>query len=744
MATSIAPSSRRLEDRRLITGTGRYVSDLIETDDLHAHFYRSPVAHGILRDVDVETAVTQPGVVLILTNSALGLESIGGGPHAPEGGFERPLLAEEKVRYVGEPIAAAIAETNTASVDSTAMIWADIDPLGVVTAADRAATATPIYDQGNVVFTRRAGSVPSDTDHPVSARVTVHNQRLAPLSLEGLAIRVEPTGDGGLIVFCGHQAPHRLRAQLATQLDIDLNRVRVVVPDVGGAFGMKGMFFPEYVVVAAAALQLDRPVVWVEERREHFQSGTHGRGQTHTITLEGDPDGRIRRARIEILADLGAYPHTGSHIPHLSTFVAQGLYDIEEVSVEITGVVTNLAPTGSYRGAGRPEGAFAIERAVDEFANVVGIDPVEVRRKNFVRPDQLPYANQTRAKYDSGDYGRALDTALDMVDIEAVRIEQSRRRREGDDPVGIGISTFVERAGGATGTGEFGHVRVGEGGKVEIMTGSTSAGQGHETVWPQLVAPMFGVAPEEVVVMAGDTGLVAEGVGTFASRSAQLTGSALVRRAEVVIREMKTKAAGLLEASADDLVLSHGTVHVAGDPQSGVPFSDLTGVESAEMFIPDSQSFPFGAHVAVVEVSLETGEVHILKYVAVDDCGNVINPMIVQGQVVGSLTQGYGQAVLEGIEYSETGDPMTASLIDYLIPAAMDTPVFTQGRTFSPAPSNPLGVKGTGESGCIGAPPAIVNAALDALRPYGVRDLQMPLRPHRVWEAIRRASAGGN
>lgn len=747
MAPNPYKAGRRLEDPRLITGTGAFVSDLIEESDLHAHFYRSPIAHGELRDVDVADASSEPGVIAVFAGNDLGLPVIDGGPHAGDGRFERPPLALDRVRYVGEPIAAVVAESKQSAVDATDLIWAEIDPLDVVTDAGSAAESISLFEGGNVVARTRAGSEPTNRELAISSSVTVRNQRLAPASIEGLAVRAAPTGDGGLVVHCGHQAPHRLKTQFASHLGIDSHLVRVVVPDVGGAFGLKGMLFPEYLVVAAAALSLGRPIVWIEARREHFQSGTHGRGQTHRVTLDGDENGRIRRARIEILADVGAYPHNGSLIPHLSTFVAQGLYDIAEVSVEVSTVVTNLAPTGSYRGAGRPEAAFAIERAVDRFALRAGLDPAEVRRLNFVKPDQLPFESQTGARYDSGDYGRALDIALEMIDVASHRAEQARRREEGSNPIGVGIGAFVERAGGATGTGEFGHVRLGDDGRITVMTGSTSAGQGHETVWPQLVAPMFGVSPDEVVVVAGDTDLVADGVGTFASRSAQLGGSAILRSGEDVVRQMKRRAAATLEASVEDLVLGDGRVHVVGDVESGITFSELAReargdgetLESFEMFVPDSQAFPFGAHVAVVEVSLETGEVNIVDYVAVDDCGNVLNPMIVEGQVVGSLAQGYGQAILEGIEYSESGDPVTASFMDYLIPAAMDTPTFKLGRTYSPAPSNPLGVKGTGEAGCIGAPPAIVNAALDALRPYGVDDLEMPLRPNRVWEAIRAA-----
>jgi carbon-monoxide dehydrogenase large subunit len=485
-------------------------------------------------------------------------------------------------------------------------------------------------------------------------------------------------------------------------------------------------------------------VVWTEERREHFLGGVHGRGQTHQVTLEGDADGRIRRAIIRILADVGAYPHNGALIPGLSAYVAQGLYDFEELSVEATTVVTNLAPTGSYRGAGRPEAAFAIERAIDVFARSVGADPAEVRFKNFVRPDQMPYTTHTGARYDSGDYAAALEKALEMIDRPGFETDRSRRVALELDPIGLGICTFVERSGGALGSGEFGQVAVESDGTIVVRTGSTSAGQGHETVWADVAAGLFGVDPAMVRVLAGDTGEVADGVGTFASRSAQVGASAIQRTGTTVVNRLKTMAAAMLEASVTDLILAGGRVHVIGDPESGLTLGEVaaraqaggTPLQAAEMFVPDNQSFPFGAHVAIVEVLVETGEVRLIRYVAVDDCGVILNPMIVEGQVIGSLAQGFGQAVLEGIEYGDSGDPLTTSFMDYLIPAALDVPHFTLGRTVSPAPSNPLGVKGAGEAGCIGAPPAIVNAVLDALSPLGVENLDMPLRPHNVWGAI--------
>ncbi|HXV71841.1 MAG TPA: xanthine dehydrogenase family protein molybdopterin-binding subunit [Acidimicrobiia bacterium] len=739
-------SFRRREDHRLITGTGHYVADLVEPDDLHVSFYRSPIAHGVLTGIDVDRARQGPGVIEVLTHDDIDLLPIPGGHLAPPG-FERPVLATGKVRYVGEPIAAVVADSPALAADAASQIWAEIDGLDVVTDPRSSLNGPDLFEEGNLVGKRTVGSEPTDRKYEISATVSMRNQRLAPASLEGLAIRANPTADGGLVTHCGHQAPHRLKQQISDQLQIDVSKVRVIVPDVGGAFGLKGMLFPEYLVTCAAALRLGRPVVWIEERREHFLSGVHGRAQDHEVTLEGDRDGRIRRANIRILADVGAYPHNGALIPSLTTFVSQGLYEIEELSVEATTVVTNLAPTGSYRGAGRPEAAFAMERAVDAFAREVDLDPAEVRMINFIETTQLPFTTHTTAIYDSGDYRAALEKALDLIDMTDVRAEQQRRREQGHDPIGVGIGAFVERAGGALGVGEFGEVEIREDGAIEVRTGSTSAGQGHETVWAQVVSDVFGVDPSVVEVVAGDTGRVEDGVGTYASRSAQIGASAAQRTGSEVLARAKAMAADMLEARSDDMVVEAGRVHVTGDPESGLSLGDLAShareigepLRAAEMFVPEAQTFPFGAHVALVEVSLETGEVKVLQYVAVDDCGEVLNPMIVEGQVVGSLAQGFGQAVLEGIEYAASGDPLTASFMDYLIPAAMDVPSFTLGRTVSPAPSNPLGVKGTGEAGCIGAPPAIVNATIDALSYLGVTDLSMPLRPHRVWDAIQRA-----
>lgn len=744
----LGKSLRRVEDRRLLTGAGRFVADLAEEATLHASFVRSQIPHGRISSIDLGDVADQPGIVAVFVADDLGLADIPGGPPGPPE-MSRPPLARDRVRYVGEPFAVIIGTTKVVCADGADRVWAHIDPLPVVVDARDAIDGTPLFPNGNVALRHAAASDPARPlpDLPVQATVEVTNQRLAPLAIEGLAILAEPLEEGSLRVTCSHQAPHRLRERMAAALAMAIDSVHVVVPDVGGAFGMKGMFYPEYVVVAAAALRLRRPVMWVESRREHFLSGTHGRGQTHRVTLGGDSRGRIERAHIEILADTGAYPHNGALIPSLSRFVATGPYDIENVVVESTAVVTNRAPTGSYRGAGRPEAAFALERAVDVFARKAGLDPVAVRMTNFIRKEALPYETAMGATYDSGDYAAALARAVELAGIDEVRTEQQRRRTTGADPIGIGIGAFIERAGGAIDSGEFAEVELSEMGRATVRTGSTSGGQGHETVWSQALSEVFSIDPALVTVVAGDTTIVADGVGTFGSRSAQAGAAAAFRMARVVRGQAAAVAAEMLEASPDDLRLEGGHFEVVGVPGMGVSLAAVVAhairagvsLRASEMFVPGAQTFPYGAHVAVVEVELATGEVTLGRFIAVDDCGNLLNPMIVEGQVYGSLTQGIGQALLEGIEYSPDGTPLTTTMMDYLIPAAADMPRITTDRLCHPAPSNPLGVKGTGEAGCIGAPPAIVNAVLDALAPYGVTDLQMPLLPHRVWEALQTA-----
>ena len=739
-------SHLRLEDRRLVTGSGRYVADLPPAGTVHLAFVRSTEAHARITSIDA--SVDSPGVVGAFTAADLALADIpGDSTVVPAPDFPRPHLASQKVRYVGEPIAVVAADTAAQAVDAADLIWVDYEILPAVVdpRASLEDDVTLHESAGTNLVSRSELSAGEPKDvYEVVAEVEVTNQRLAPNPIEPLAILVIPEDDGRLTVYVSHQRPHGVKARLCQLLPHDPERMRVVVPDVGGAFGMKGMTYPEHTVTAALALRLGRPVMWAERRREHLSGGTHGRGSVHRVRLMGTSEGRIERAEIDVVADVGAYPHNGATIPMFSRLVALGLYDIASVSLTTTSVVTNTAPTGSYRGAGRPEAAYAIERAVDAFARAAGVDPVEVRLTNFIPSDSLPYRTATGALYDSGDYAAALQRAVELVDLDKLREDQRGRLTEGRDPIGVGFGAFVERAGGAVDAGEYGRVEIDREGKATLRTGSASSGQGHETAWAQVAAAALGLTPDDVTYLAGDTDEVARGTGTFASRSAQLGAAAIWRTAHVVRRRAIELTAELLEASPADVVLADGAFSIAGVPGTEMGWPEVAAaahdrgidLSEEEWFVPGAQTFPYGVHVAVVEVALETGQVRLERLVTVDDCGNVINPMIVEGQLHGSLMQGVGQALFEGVQYSEQGQLLTSTLMDYALPRAGDAPPITSERLVHPAPSNPLGVKGTGEAGCIGAPPAIVNAVLDALAPYGVTDLQMPLRPATVWAAL--------
>ncbi len=750
----------RREDVRLVTGHGTYVTGQRREGMLHAGFVRSYLAHGTVDRVDVSAARTAPGIAGAFTAGDLDLADIpgntGSGPEATE--MRRPPLATDRVRYVGEPLAVVIGSSPAEVADAVELVELDLDPLPAATDPTAALTDEVVLHPGagsNVVG-RLANpdrdARPDLASWPVVAEVTVDNQRLAPVPIEPLGLLAEPTGDGGLVVHCGHQAPHRFKGQLARLLDIDPARIRVVVPDTGGAFGMKGMLFPEYPVVAAAARRLEQSVGWIATRTEELQGGTHGRGASHRVRLAGDRDGRIHALHIDGVADVGAYPHNGSQISLFTQAMAAGPYDIGDVLAETTIVVTNRAPVGSYRGAGRPEATYAIERGIEAFAREVGLDPVEVRRRNLIPADRLPHRTPTGALYDSGDYVAALDLALDLVDAGAVREEQRRRREAGEPPLGLGLGVFVERAGGAVDSTEYTRVHLDRAGRVIVGAGTAASGQGHDTVWARLGAGPLGVEADEVEVVTGDTGRVADGVGTYGSRSAQIGGSAIVRCADRVREQVLELAGELLEVAPDDLTLRDGRVEVVGAPSRAMALAAVAaeaaerGVElaSEESYSPHAQTFPYGAAAAVVEVDLDTGRVQLERIVAVDDCGTVLDEQIVEGQVHGSLTQGIAQALYEAVVYDERGQLLTSTLTDYLAPSAADVPTIAAGRLVHPAPSNPLGVKGTGESGCLSAPPAIVNAALDALAPYGVTDLAMPLTPERVWRAVEAARPAGD
>ena len=744
---------KRTEDPALITGRGRFVADLVPADALWCWYARSPFAHGEILDIDTDFATDTTGVVAVHTADDLGLRDIPGttgrGPEAAA--MTRPPLARGRVRYVGEAVAVVVAERAAQAEDGAGAVFADIEPLPVAADIDAALRGeTVLFDAnagGNIVASSRIehGAPPLAPDL-ISITVPVVHARLAPAPIEALAILAEPDGDGGLHVYVTHQAPHRIRDQLASFLDLDPASVRVTVPDVGGAFGMKGMFFPEYLVTAKVALLHDRPAVWVQPRREHFTGGTHGRSQRHTVTLRADDSGAIQSAEFDLVTDCGAYPHNGAQIGAFSRLVATGLYDIPHVAFDWAAVVTNRAPVGSYRGAGRPEAAVAIERAMDVLAAELRLDPAELRRRNFIT--ELPHRTTLGAEHDSGDYAAALERALVLADYEAVRAEQATRISGKGPLLGIGIGAFIERAGGAPDSAEYGAVSIDAEGAITVRTGSTTAGQGHATVWRRLVAEVFDVDPSRVAVISGDTAEVANSVGSFASRSAQIGGSAVFRVAERVRDRARQLAADLLEAEPNDLVLRNGAFEVVGVPGTAVTLAETAQAAEAagepladdEFYSPGAQTFPYGAHIAIVEVDRETGLVSLRLMVTVDDVGNVLNEMIVEGQLHGSLLQGIGAALSEEVQYDSEGQPLATTFVDYLVPHADQSLHLISERINHPAPSNPLGVKGAGEGGSIGAPAAILNAAADALAPLGVRELQLPLQPRKVWEAIQAVS----
>jgi carbon-monoxide dehydrogenase large subunit len=738
-----------------VTGQGNYVADLIDNSTFHAAFVRSPIAHGILTPPDLDEALSMPGVAAVHSADTLSLPDLpsspGGPGVAPATGMGQPPLARDRVRYVGEPIAVVVAESATQAVDAAETIWPEIDPLPAVTDLRTAHTDEVLLfpeTGSNLVEERTIESPGGVPNYERTAEVEVVIPRLSPVTIEPLAILVRPA-DYGLEVWCGHQAPGRLPKTLGPLLGLDPAAIRARVPDVGGAFGTKGPFYPEYAVVAALAQRLGRPVVWIQTRSEQMITGTHGRGMIVKARIGGDADGRIRGLHYEIFGDMGAYPNAGSRVPFFTQYVSQGLYDVAYLEATARAVVTNKAPTGPYRGAGRPEGAISVESAVDAFAAEIGVAPEEVRFKSFLQPTSWPHATHTGALYDSGDYRDALQLALDTVEIEKWRAEQTRRREIDGDPIGIGIGSFIERAGGARGTGEYGKVELLPDGSIVVRTGSTPSGQGHRTVWSEIAANVFSVPVESITFIAGDTHEVADSVGSFGSRSAQLGGSAVLRMATQVREQARKIASEMLEAAEADLELVDGAFRVVGSPGSEILLADVASraatlgieLEAEEMFNPDAQTFPYGTHIAVVEVMRETGEVRVLQLVAVDDCGNVLNPMIVEGQVHGSVMQGLGSALLESIVYDEDGQPLTTNLVTYLIPTARQPMPLISKRLTHPAPSNPLGAKGAGEGGCIGMPPAILNAVRDALRPYGVTRLDLPLSQHRVWQAIHESSA---
>ncbi len=735
---------KRIEDPRLLTGRGSFVDDLTPPGLWYVVIVRSPHAHARVRRVrsrskaEVVTA-HDLGKPVWLPGEAFG------------GRFARhPALATDRVCYVGQPVAAVLARTLAEAVDAASEVEIAYDLLPPIIDAEQALHRdSPVLHprlKTNVVYRKtwtRGGGVKAFRDAPVLIEQRIAHQRVAAVTLEGRAVLATPPqrGERTLTVWSSTQMPHGLRDELVGWVPRGMT-VRAVAPDVGGGFGAKGTIYPEELLIPLLALRFDRPLKWVESRREHMQAICHGRSQFADVSLAATRAGRVLRLRLRVVADVGAYVlATTAFVPSLTLEMATGPYHIRAVDVELVEVYTNKVPTGAYRGAGRPEATFYLERAMDILAAEVGVDPAEIRRRNFIPADRFPYRAPSGASYDSGNYPRALDRALEASAYTRWRQQQAAAREQGRY-LGIGLSSYVETC---TYGGDTSRVVLNPTGKATVYSGTSPHGQGGATGFAQIVADVLGIDVTQVTVIHGDTAVIPEGEGTAGSRTLVVGGSAVYRASQVVRQKLLKRAARKLEAAIEDLVLAEGRIHVAGTPTRGLALAELVGsrpLSGAGRYSVRGATFPFGTHITIVEADPETGEVRLLQHVAVDDCGVVINPLLVEGQIHGGVAQAVGQALYEDVYYDESGQLVTGSLADYAIPRAHMMPPLNLLRTETPSLRNPLGAKGVGEAGTIGATPAVVNAVMDALAPLGVRHLDMPLTPQKIWAAVRQHGTG--
>lgn len=775
---------RRKEDPRLITGAATYTDDIQLPGMLYAQMVRSPHAHARIRAIRKEEALALPGVVGVYTFDDLkdafqaplpcawaAYPNLKNPPHWP--------LAPGTARHVGEIVAVVLAHDRMRARDAADRVQVDYEPLPAVVDPEAAlgADSPRVHEElpDNVAFTfdfATPGAAEAFQNAEVRVRQRYYQQRLVPNAMEPRAVVADWRPRlGELTVWSSTQIPHLLKIFLSAILGVPEHQLRVVAPEVGGGFGSKLQVYPEEVLVAALARRLGRPVKWTMERREEFTSTHHGREGYADVEFAARRDGTITGIRVDWVADMGAYNLlNGPFVPILGFLVMPGPYRNKTLEIHIKGVFTNKTPTDAYRGAGRPEATFFLERTMDLLASACGLDPVEVRRRNLIAREEFPFTTATGLTYDSGDYHQNLDRALDVVQYRQLREEQARRRQQGGKLLGIGISTYIEACGlapsQATAGSAYGahlyesaEVRVHHTGKVTVFTGSSAHGQGHETAWAQIVSDRLGIPLEDVEVVHGDTARGPLGLGTYGSRSLVVGGVALYKALERIRDKARQIAAHRLECHPDDIEFGDAKVYVRGAPDRAVTFSEVAaaanlgshagvpegmepGLEATVFFSPENFSFPAGAHVCVVEVDPDTGKVDILRYVAVDDAGVILNPLLAEGQVHGGIAQGIAQALFEELRYDSSGQPQGASLMDYAVPTSADLPDFDTFFVGTPATTNPMGVKGIGEAGTIASTAAVVNAVVDALSHLGIRDIEMPLTPPRVWRAIQKAKGG--
>lgn len=784
-AAEIGKARLRKEDAHLITGRSRYTDNMVLPGMLHLAMVRSPFAHARITNIDVSAAKASPGVLEVLTGSDVSHEQ-GSLPNAwpvtpDQKAPAHPSIAVDEVAFAGEIVAVIVARSVAAARDAVELVDVDYDELPVIMDLEEAATdqvlahssmdtnksATWVFDSAE------AGTGGSVTEALAQSDIvverTLYQQRLIPAFMEPRSTVVDPTGEQ-ITMWSATQIPHILRLMLALTLGIPESKVRVIAPDVGGGFGGKLQVTPEEVITLLAARRMGKPCKFTETRSESLQVGHHGRAQVQRLKIGATKEGIVTALNVDLLADMGAYLGLiTSGIPVLGAFMYNSIYKFPAYHFECHNIFTNKVWTDAYRGAGRPEATFAIERMMDELATELKMDPMELREKNWIKNTEFPFTTVAGLEYDTGNYEAATEKAMSLFGYEELRAEQERRRTS-NDPVqlGIGISTFTEMCGlapsrvlgalsYAAGGWEHAQVRVLPTGNVEVVTGSSAHGQGHETAWSQLVADRLGVPFDNVEVLHGDTQVSQRGMDTYGSRSLAVGGMAVLAAADKVIAKAKVIAAHMMEANEDDLEFSSGAFTVKGTDQStalgeiafaafsahNMPDGVEPNLDSEATYDPVNFSYPHGTHLAAMEVDTETGQVTVRKYVCVDDVGVVVNPMLVEGQVHGGLAQGIAQALYEEAVYDDAGTLVTGSFVDYLVPSAPDLPHYITGRTETPATSNQLGAKGVGEAGTIASTPAIVNGILDAVRHLGVKDIKMPCTPARVWHALQEAESTG-
>jgi len=741
----------RTEDPRLITQGGVYTDDLRLpelTGAAYVTIVRSPVAHALITGIDTSAATEMPGVVAVLTSADL--------PAPPEDAdpTAEPLLAADRVRYVGEPVALVLTESRYQGEDAAELVSADYDLLPAVPGVEEALTGETLLFPGtenNILGTGTAGEGDEtrfDGCEVVVER-TVVNQRLAPVPLEPRAMAAAWTGDR-LTIWSSTQNAQLARGAIAGAVGLDPALIRVIAPDVGGGFGAKVAVDRDAIAVAWAAKHTRHAVRWIESRSENLVGMVHGRGQRQTYRIGGTRDGRVLAYHLDVVQDCGAFNRLGVFLAQLTVLMAAGVYDFAHAGASFRAVATNCTPIAAYRGAGRPEAAAAIERAIDDFAAEIGMDPAEVRRINVVPPDKFPFTTATGATYDTGEYAAGLDRVLTVAGYAELRAEQARRRERGATvQLGLGMSVYVEITAGDM-AGETARVVVDDSGAATVFTGSSAHGQGHHTAWAMLVQDELGIPMDSITIVHGDTDAIPEAIGTFGSRSLQLGGTAVVQAAGVVKEQARRLAAEMIEAAEADLELDtvRGTWQVRGDPASALGWGQIAeragpdGLAADARFNASAPTFPFGAHLAVVEVDTETGKATLVRHVTVDDAGRILNPVLAEGQRHGGIAQGVAQALLEEVRYDADGNPLTSTLIDYAAITATELPSFELVASETPTPINPLGAKGIGEAGTIGSTPAVLNAVIDAVSHLGVRHIDMPATPEKVWAAINEARAG--